>query len=84
MKAQEAEAKAEAKRLDAAKKAAKEAAASVDPRDMFKGDTAKYSQFDDDGVPTHDAAGEPLSKSSIKKLKKEWEKQKKAFEKAKG
>jgi len=84
LKAQEAEAKAEAKRLDAAKKAAKEAAASVDPRDMFKGDTAKYSQFDDDGVPTHDAAGEPLSKSSIKKLKKEWEKQKKAFEKAKG
>lgn len=34
------------------------------------------------GVPTHDAAGEPLSKSAIKKLRKDWEKQKKLFEKA--
>lgn len=33
------------------------------------------------GVPTHDAAGEPLSKSAFKKLKKDWDKQKKLFEK---
>jgi hypothetical protein len=46
---------------------------------MFKG-MAEYSLFDADGVPTHDAKGEPLSKSAFKKLRKDWEKQKRLFE----
>ena len=32
------------------------------------------------GVPTHDAKGEKISKSTYKKLRKEWEKQKKLYE----
>lgn len=35
----------------------------------------QYSAFDNDGVPTHDAKGEKLSKSAAKKAKKDWEKQ---------
>ena len=35
----------------------------------------KYSKYDDDGIPTHDAAGEALAKSAIKKLKKDMAKQ---------
>jgi len=53
---------------------------SVSPKDMFTGAKDLYSSFDLDGVPTHDAAGEPLTKSGIKKLKKEWDKQKRLFE----
>ena len=84
LKALELANREEAKRLDAAKKAAKEAAASVRPQDMFKDRETKYAAFDADGVPTHDAANEPLSKSLLKKLKKEWEKQKKLYDKAQG
>lgn len=47
---------------------------------MFKSQTNLYSQFDEDGVPTHDEKGEKLSKSAIKKLKKDWDKQKLLFE----
>lgn len=50
---------------------------------MFLSMTDLYSKFDEQGVPTTDKAGEPLSKSAIKKLKKEWEKQKKLYEKSK-
>ena len=57
-----------------------EAAARVDPRDMFK--NGPYKAFDADGVPTQNDKGEPLPKSQFKKLKKQWEAQKKAFEKA--
>ena len=74
-------AQAAAKREQAAKQAAKAAAASLAPQDMFRAETAKYSQFDADGVPTHDAEGEALSKGSMKKLRKLWEKQLKIFEK---
>ncbi|KAJ1448165.1 tRNA synthetases class I (C) catalytic domain-containing protein [Pelagophyceae sp. CCMP2097] len=78
----EERAKAELKAADMAKKEAKAAAAKVAPQDMFKNNAA-YSAFDADGVPTHDAAKEPLSASGAKKLRKEWEKQKKLFEGAK-
>jgi len=66
-KKDEADAKARAK-LEAMRR---------DPRDLFTtGDRAvAYSRFDIDGLPTHDAAGEPLSKSQLKKNKKEWDKQ---------
>ena len=53
---------------------------NVSPLEMFKSQTDLYSQFDEEGVPTHDAAGEKLTKSAIKKLKKDWEKQKRLFE----
>merc|ERR1719160_1396634 len=59
-----------------AKQAAeKEAKKKLNPKDMFR--DGPYSKFDDDGVPTHDADGQELTKSAMKKLKKDWEKQKK-------
>lgn len=64
-----------------AKQAAeKEAKKNLDPKEMFKSQTDQFSTFDEDGVPTHDVAGEPLAKSRIKKLKQDWDKQKKLFE----
>ena len=53
---------------------------SINPVDMFRSQTDLYSQFDDEGIPTHDAAGEKVSKSAYKKLKKDWEKQKLLFD----
>ena len=55
----------------------------MDPRLMFLSEQPpKYSRFDADGVPTHDLAGEPLSKSAAKKLRVQWEKQRKLFAEA--
>jgi len=48
---------------------------SVRAEDFFKTQTNLYSQFDAEGVPTHDNEGKELSKSAFKKLKKDWEKQ---------
>jgi len=45
------------------------------PQDMFKKKTDLYSQFDADGIPTHDVDGKELGKCALKKLKKDWEKQ---------
>jgi hypothetical protein len=58
---------------------------NVNPMEMFKigEEAAKYSKWDDEGVPTHAADGEPIAKSAIKKLKAAWMKQKKLFEKKK-
>ena len=58
---------------------------SIAPLDMFRNETNTngdnlYSVFDIDGVPTHDMHKEPLTKSNIKKLKKEWDKQKRLYE----
>jgi len=36
-----------------------------------------YSAFDEQGIPTLDGQGQDLPKSRIKKLKKEWDAQKK-------
>ena len=58
----------------------KEALKKVKPQDLFR--TDEYSAWDADGIPTHNKAGEPLSKSLIKKCKKEWAKQKKLYESA--
>ena len=46
--------------------------------EMFK--TNEFSAWDDDGLPTKDAAGEPVNKSRAKKLRKDWERQKKAHQ----
>ena len=60
--------------------AEKMAKMSIAPEEMFKSQTDLYSAFDEEGVPTHDKEGKELSKSAYKKLKKEWEKQKKLYE----
>jgi hypothetical protein len=49
------------------------------PTEFFRKDVHLYSAFDSDGVPTHDASGNELSKSSLKKLRKDWEKQAKLY-----
>ncbi|GLD94979.1 hypothetical protein PINS_up003604 [Pythium insidiosum] len=84
-KAEEKRRKEEQKRLrleeEARKKAELEAKAQIKPEEMFLSEKDKYSQFDDSGIPTHDAAGEPLSKGQIKKLTKEQAKQKALYDK---
>lgn len=46
--------------------------------EMFR--TNEFSAWDDEGLPTRDAAGEEVTKSRAKKLRKDWERQKKAHE----
>lgn len=46
---------------------------------MFRDQTDIYSNFDDQGIPTHDALGEPLSEKKRKKLLKQWEAQEKKY-----
>jgi cysteinyl-tRNA synthetase len=75
------EAKEKQKAEAAAKQAEREAKARVPPQEMFIKLTDQYSKFDEQGIPTHDKAGEPLPKNALKKLQKEWEKQKEAYEK---
>jgi cysteinyl-tRNA synthetase len=41
---------------------------------MFLHETDKYSKFDEKGIPTHDQAGQELSKGSRKKLEKAYQK----------
>lgn len=57
---------------------AKEARMKIDPKDLFRTleeYTSKYSQFDPEtGLPTHAIDGTELTKSTIKKLKKDQEK----------
>lgn len=45
------------------------------PKEWFAAQTEKYKQFDEEGLPSHDAAGEPLAKSAVKRIKKEWDAQ---------
>ncbi|KAJ5512708.1 hypothetical protein N7463_002260 [Penicillium fimorum] len=46
--------------------------------EMFR--TNEYSAWDEEGLPTRDTAGEEITKSRAKKLRKDWERQKKAHE----
>ena len=66
----------------------REQRASIPPAQMFLSQTDLYSAFDEQGVPTTDKAGEPLSKGVLKKLAKEYAKQQevqqKYLDKAKG
>lgn len=75
---QKAEAKQKREREEAEKKAKLAAQAKIDPKEMFK--TEEYSGWDEDGVPTKDKEGADVPKSKAKKLRKEWEKQKKLHE----
>lgn len=56
--------------------------AKVSPLDMFRNE--KYSAWDEEGLPTHDKEGKEVPKSAGKKLRKEWERQKKVHEEWKG
>lgn len=84
---QEKEAREEAKRLkkleqqkaNAKKEEERKAKASVSPLDMFK-DKKMYSAWDEQGIPTMDIDGNEITKSMTKKLKKQWEQQKKLHE----
>ncbi|KAG5291747.1 cysteinyl-tRNA synthetase [Histoplasma ohiense] len=65
----------ENKEKEALKKAEK---GRISHLDLFR--TSEYSAWDEDGLPTRDAAGEEITKSRSKKLRKDWERQKKAHE----
>ena len=60
----------------------KDEKAKMSPTLMFLDQTSLYSVFDPiSGMPTHDKAGEPLSKGVIKKLQKDYDKQKESHDK---
>ena len=46
--------------------------------EMFR--TSEYSEWDEEGLPLKDAEGKEVAKSKSKKLKKDWERQKKLHE----
>ncbi|KAK2748962.1 hypothetical protein FQN57_007245 [Myotisia sp. PD_48] len=79
---EEAEAQASRKKLEreAKEKEAREKAerGKISPTEMFR--TGEYSEWDEDGVPLQNSKGEEVTKSQRKKLRKEWERQKKAHE----
>jgi cysteinyl-tRNA synthetase len=59
--------------------AEKAAKAKLSHLEMFKGDD-RWSAWDEDGMPTKTKEGEDVPKSALKKLRKDWERQKKAHE----
>ncbi|GAV29812.1 hypothetical protein PMKS-003317 [Pichia membranifaciens] len=74
--------KAEQARATAAKERERIERAKVSPLEMFRGPALEqvYSKWDADGVPTHLADGEEVSKSARKKLVKQQQQQKKLHE----
>ncbi|WKY05404.1 hypothetical protein Q1695_005982 [Nippostrongylus brasiliensis] len=72
------------KERKAAEKAGKDALKRVPPQEMFsRGDeAAKYSKWDENGIPTHTADGQEISKKQRKKLEKMWETQQKNYQQA--
>jgi len=62
----------EAKRLEQLKaQEEKEALKKIPPWEIFRREgEGKYSQYDDKGIPTHDAEGTPIPKTGLKKLQK--------------
>ena len=54
----------------------------LSPNDMFRPPHShEYSAWDGDGIPTTSKDGQPLTASRVKKLKKEWDQQRKAHDK---
>ena len=58
----------------------REAQAAIPPQEMFRSQSDKFSLFDEQGVPTHDASGQPLSDKQQKKLRKLWQAQEKKYQ----
>lgn len=54
--------------------------ASVPPQEMFR-DITLYSAWDAEGIPSKDAQGGDLTRSAMKKMRKQYESQKKRHEK---
>jgi cysteinyl-tRNA synthetase len=83
----EAERRAEEKRQREAAAAQKDALNRLSPADFMKqltleDGTPMYGQFDEaTGLPTHDAAGEPLNKNQTKKAQKTFANQQKKYDK---
>lgn len=50
----------------------------VSPKDMFR--TSEWSAWDEEGLPVRDAEGREVAKSRGKKLRREWERQKRLHE----
>ena len=79
--------KEEEKAKVAAEKAKKESMNSMAPDVYMRmltledGVTIKYSQFLEDGLPTHGSDSEPLNKNQVKKAAKEFSAQQKKYEK---
>lgn len=69
---------AKKKEQDAAK-AEKDAQKKIPPSELFTSQTDKFSKFDAKGMPTHDAEGQELAKSALKKLVKLYEAQEKKY-----
>ncbi|KAJ6219265.1 hypothetical protein RDWZM_005077 [Blomia tropicalis] len=61
------------------KLAAKPKEAPIAPSELFRKELDKYSQFDDNGLPTHDHEGKELSKSAAKKVAKLYQIQEKKY-----
>lgn len=85
----EAQRKEEEKKAAEAEKALKDEMNKISPEEFMKkltldddSATLKYAKFDDTGMPTHFHDGEPLNKSQLKKASKEFQTQKKKYEKA--
>lgn len=82
---QEREARAAAKEAEKAKRRQEEAAKMEKGRlshlEMFKPPHEDlYEAWDEDGIPMREKGGAELAKSRVKKLRKDWERQKKAHE----
>ncbi|SCU95895.1 LAFA_0G03004g1_1 [Lachancea sp. 'fantastica'] len=68
--------KQEQARLRELKEAERRKKAEVAPQDMFR-DTELYSEWDQDGLPVKNKDGTEVTKSMLKKLKKQFDQQKK-------
>jgi cysteinyl-tRNA synthetase len=53
--------------------------AKISPMDMFRGDE-RFAEWDDEGMPVKMNNGEEVPKSQLKKLRKDWERQKKLWD----
>lgn len=67
----------EAKKVNAA--AAKLVEPPMAPGELFRKEVGKYSQFADNGMPTHDQEGKELTKTALKKIVKLFEVQEKKY-----
>lgn len=71
--------KLEQQKLKEQKEQERKEKASVSPLEIFK-NTELYSAWDETGLPTKDKDGNEVTKSMTKKLKKQWDQQKKLYE----
>ncbi|KAI0378621.1 tRNA synthetases class I (C) catalytic domain-containing protein [Hypomontagnella monticulosa] len=75
--AEKARAKEEARRAREKAEEEKWEKAKVAPEDMYKSDE-RYSEWDAEGMPTKMKDGSDVPKAQLKRLKKDWDRQKKA------